>query len=96
MPLFKNRQETFMAPKTTAKADDVKTIARPVIIVTAPGGPRRRAGYGFSPVETKFYEGDMPNADLEALIEEWRADPLLKIDTRIEEVAAPAEEQAAG
>lgn len=84
-----------MAPKTTTKADEAETITRAAIIVTAPGGPRRRAGYGFSPVETKFYEGDMPNADLEALVEKWRADPLLKVDVRMEDVVAPAEEQAA-
>jgi hypothetical protein len=80
--------------KTSTKPDDAKTVTRPVIIVTAPGGPRRRAGYGFGPEETKFYEGDMPNAELEKLIEQWRDDPLLKVDARMEEVAAPVEEPA--
>ncbi|GLR51268.1 hypothetical protein KYK30_20545 [Shinella yambaruensis] len=83
-----------MAPKTSAKPEDMSLVARRVIVVTAPAGPRRRAGYGFGPHETKFYEGDIAEDELETLVTAWRADPMLKIDFRMEEVPAPAKEDA--
>lgn len=59
-------------------------VAEQVLIVSAPGGPRRRAGFSFGtvPVELRAEDlGDDPAAVLELL----RADPLLKIDGRFEE-----------
>lgn len=59
-------------------------VAEQVLIVSAPGGPRRRAGFSFGqvPVELRAEDlGDDPSAVVEAL----RADPLLKIDGRLEE-----------
>ncbi|CAH0339578.1 hypothetical protein [Rhizobium sp. CECT 9324] len=59
-------------------------IASPVLLVSAPGGPRRRAGLAFGPVaiELRYEElGPDPDATLEAL----RADPFLKIDSRYED-----------
>ena len=59
-------------------------VAEQVLIVSAPGGPRRRAGFSFGPVPVELRAedlGDDPKAALEAL----RADPMLKIDGRFEE-----------
>lgn len=65
-------------------------VAEQVLIVSAPGGPRRRAGFSFGPtaVELRFDElGPDPRATLEVL----RSDPMLKIDGRFEE--RPADEE---
>lgn len=67
-----------------------KTKRVPTIVVTAPGGPRRRAGYGFDKAETTFTEADLGDK-AEALLEAWRADPLLKVDMRVEELPDPDE-----
>lgn len=59
-------------------------VAEQVLIVSAPGGPRRRAGFSFGPVPIELRAedlGDNPSAVLELL----RGDPLLKIDGRFEE-----------
>lgn len=59
-------------------------VAEQVLIVSAPGGPRRRAGLAFGPVAIELRSEDLgpdPDATLEAL----RADPFLKIDGRFEE-----------
>lgn len=64
-------------------------VADQVLIVSAPGGPRRRAGFGFGPVPVELRAEDLGD-DPEAVIEALRADPLLKIDGRFEE--RPADE----
>ncbi|WP_137136621.1 hypothetical protein [Rhizobium sp. FKY42] len=64
-------------------------IGEQVLIVSAPAGPRRRAGISFGPVPVELRGedlGDDPVATVEAL----RADPYLKIDGRYEE--RPADE----
>lgn len=63
-------------------------VSERVYIISAPGGPRRRAGLSFGPVPVELtYDqlGDDPDETLEALC----ADPFLKIDGRYEE--RPAE-----
>lgn len=64
-------------------------VAEQVLIVSAPAGPRRRAGFSFgpNPVELRGEDlGDDPERTIEAL----RADPLLKLDYRFEQ--RPADE----
>lgn len=59
-------------------------IGEQVLIVSAPAGPRRRAGIAFgpTPIELRGEDlGDDPDTTINAL----RADPYLKIDGRIEE-----------
>jgi hypothetical protein len=63
-------------------------IAEQVLIVSAPGGPRRRAGHNFGPVAVELRFEDL-GADPMAALEALRADPMLKIDGRFEE--RPAE-----
>lgn len=64
-------------------------IAHRVLVVSAPAGPRRRAGLDFGPEPRDLREEDMGD-DPEATLDALRADPRLKIDARLEEV--PAEE----
>lgn len=81
-----------MPPKKIADAalegstDQAKMMAaEQVLLVSAPGGPRRRAGLAFDkePVElTEADLGDDPVATYEAL----RADPKLKIDASWREI----------
>lgn len=59
-------------------------IGEQVLIVSAPGGPRRRAGFSFGPVPIELRSEDLGD-DAEAVLEALRADPLLKIDGRFEE-----------
>lgn len=85
--------------KTTAKPDadkkpEVKMVKKPVIVVTAPGGPRSRAGFSFSEVPREFREADLAGKDVEELLEAWRADPKLKIDVKTEQVPAGEDEPA--
>lgn len=59
-------------------------VADQVLIVSAPGGPRRRAGFSFGPVPVELRAEDLGD-DPSAVVEALRADPLLKIDGRFEE-----------
>lgn len=59
-------------------------VAEQVLIVSAPGGPRRRAGFSFSPVPVELRLEDLGD-DPVGVVEALRADPLLKIDGRFEE-----------
>lgn len=62
-------------------------VAEQVLIVSAPAGPRRRAGISFgpNPVELRGEDlGDDPERTIEAL----RADPFLKLDYRFEQYPA--------
>ncbi|MFC6447171.1 hypothetical protein [Shinella zoogloeoides] len=66
--------------------------AEQVLVVSAPGGPRRRAGFGFGPVpvDLRWEELGADNDERKDVLERLRADPLLKIDSRFEE--RPAED----
>ena len=79
--------------KPDTEAGELKTEKVPVIVVTAPGGQRRRAGYSFGPSETTFTEAELGGEEkAKDLIDAWRADPMLKVDARFEErPAAPAD-----
>jgi len=69
-------------------------VAERIYIISAPGGPRRRAGHAFGPEprEMRWEDfGDDPDAVMEAL----RADPRIKIDGRFEERPADPEEAPA-
>lgn len=58
-----------------------------VLVVTAPAGPRRRAGFAFGPVAVDLTEeqlGDKPDEIVETL----RADPFLKIDIAFRQASA--------
>lgn len=65
-------------------------IAEQVLIVSAPAGPRRRAGLAFSPVPVELRWEDL-GEDPQATFEALRADPMLKIDGRFEERPAATE-----
>lgn len=69
------------------------TIAEPVYIISAPGGPRRRANLAFGP-EPRELRWEELGPDPEAALEALRGDPLLKIDGRYEE--RPAEPDGQG
>lgn len=64
-------------------------IAEQILIVSAPAGPRRRAGISFGPVPVELRSEDFGN-DPEATFNALRADPYLKIDVRFDE--RPADE----
>lgn len=66
-------------------------VAEQVLIVSAPAGPRRRAGLGFGPVPVELRWKDL-GEDPKATFEALRADPLLKIDGRYEERPADAQD----
>jgi hypothetical protein len=65
--------------KATTTIPKTKTVAK--LVVTAPGGPRRRAGYSFSPAEATFSKAELGD-QAETLVAAWRADPFLKVDMR--------------
>lgn len=71
-----------------AEGNDMQMIvAKQVLIVSAPGGPRRRAGFSFGPVPVELRAEDLGD-DPAAVLELLRGDPLLKIDGRFEESPA--------
>ncbi|CDZ61403.1 Hypothetical protein NGAL_HAMBI2605_14870 [Neorhizobium galegae bv. orientalis] len=89
-----------MPPRTkaTAKPAGEETFgkmiaARQVLIVSAPAGPRRRANLAFGPEPRELTVEDL-GPDPEAIINALRADPMLKIDGRREEIELPDEPQA--
>lgn len=63
-------------------------VSRPVLIVSAPGGARRRAGLSFDiePRELTEEELGATADEVEARINALRADPKLKIDMRTVEI----------
>lgn len=72
--------------KPETEAGELKTEKVPVIVVTAPGGPRRRAGYSFGPSERTFTQSDLGDEEkAKDLIDAWRGDPMLKVDIRLED-----------
>lgn len=64
------------------------------LIVSAPGGDRRRAGFAFGPepVELEWEELGETDEDRKTVLEALRADPKLKIDGRMREVDEANEE----
>ena len=90
-----------MAPKTksdTAEpgADQPKTT-RPVevLIASAPGGPRRRAGLSFDKEPVNLFEEDLgaTTEERRATLDALRADPKLKIDGAVIDIEV-VDEQA--
>lgn len=74
-------------------ADGEMKAAEQVLIVSAPGGPRRRAGLSFDKQPVELTEADLGD-DPEATVQALRADPKLKIDAGWREVPVePAGEQ---
>lgn len=86
-----------MAPKSKAETETLAQPkmmhARQVLMVSAPGGPRRRAGLSFGPEPRDLREEDF-GENAGKVIDLLRADPLLKIDARFEEI--DAEDDAGG
>ena len=68
------------------------TIAERIYIISAPGGPRRRANLAFGP-EPRELRWEELGPDPEAALEALRGDPLLKIDGRYEQRPATSDEQ---
>lgn len=79
-------KRVFTEPEETALSNF--KVSRPVLIVSAPGGARRRAGLGFDvqPRELTEEELGATAEEVEARINALRADPKLKIDTRLVEI----------
>lgn len=61
--------------------------AERIYIISAPGGPRRRAGLAFGPEARELVWEDFGDTDeaREQALDALRADPLIKIDGRYEE-----------
>jgi hypothetical protein len=70
-----------------AAAPSGMMLAEHIVIVSAPAGPRRRAGFGFGPVpiELRWDELGATDDDREAALNAIRTDPMLKLDGRFEE-----------
>jgi len=71
----------------TADLSDM-TVSRAVLVVSAPGGARRRAGLAFDVQPRELTEEELGATveEVEARINALRADPKLKIDTRLVEI----------
>lgn len=63
-------------------------IVTQTLIISAPGGDRRRAGFAFGPepVELEWQDLGETDEDRKRVLEALRADPKLKIDGRMREV----------
>lgn len=66
--------------------------SKTILVVSAPGGPRRRCGRAFGPVPVEIPISELGD-NAEDIINELRTDPLLKVDGRVAdpEPAASAE-----
>lgn len=67
-------------------SDEMEFVtAEPVLIVSAPGGPRRRAGFAFGPepVDLTLDQLGETDEDQKTTFEILRADPKLKLDSRM-------------
>lgn len=75
------------APEFAAQDESKMIVAEQVLIITAPGGPRRRAGFSFGPEPVELTQDQLGNSadEIEATLDVLRADPLLKIDGRFRE-----------
>ncbi len=71
-------------------APEAHAVFEQVLVISAPGGPRRRAGFGFGPVpvDLTFDELGATQAEREETLKALRADPMLKIDGRMREIPA--------
>ena len=78
------------APEIAAQDESKMIVAEQVLIITAPGGPRRRAGFSFGPEPVELKQDQLGETGAEAIkvFDVLRADPLLKIDVRFIEVPA--------
>lgn len=74
--------ETAAEPAAPA---DVVTV--PVYDVSAPAGPRRRAGMGFGPAPLTLTETDL-GPDAAVTLERLREDPMLRVTVRLVEQPA--------
>ncbi len=63
------------------------SLAERIYIISAPGGPRRRANLSFGPEPRELVWEDLGETDeaREQALDALRADPLIKIDGRYEE-----------
>ena len=71
-----------------SKDTDFVTV-EPLLIVSAPGGPRRRAGFAFGPepVDLSYDQLGETDEERKAVLDTLRADPKLKLDSRMIEVS---------
>jgi hypothetical protein len=90
-----------MAKATTTKNSNagdapneaVLMSASPVFLVSAPAGPRRRAGFGFGPAVTELTLAEVEAVgDPEEIVTAWRNDPFLKLDIRYDHEPAPTDD----
>lgn len=79
-----------MAKEPKSATDNNMIVTEQVLIVTAPGGPRRRAGFSFGPEPVELTQDQLGNSadEITATLELLRADPLLKIDGRMVEITS--------
>lgn len=79
-----------MAKEPKTATDNEMIVAEQVLIVTAPGGPRRRAGFSFGPKPVELTQGQLGNSadEIKTTLDLLRADPLLKIDGRMVETTS--------
>lgn len=70
----------------------VMMIGEHILVVSAPAGPRRRAGFGFgpTPIDLPWEELGATDEERQKTLDRLRSDPMLKIDGRIE--SRPAED----
>lgn len=69
---------------------EANAVFEQVLVISAPGGPRRRAGFGFGPVPVDLMFDQLGDTQekQEATLMALRADPMLKIDGRMREIPA--------
>lgn len=82
-------KEKAKAEITVREGQEIGWVtAEQVLIVSAPGGPRRRAGFAFGPepVELTFEQLGDTKEKCEETLNALRADPKLKIDGRMREI----------
>ncbi len=84
-------KEKARAEITEREGEEIGWVtAEQVLIVSAPGGPRRRAGFAFGPepVELTFEQLGDTKEKCEETLNALRADPKLKIDGRMREIVS--------
>jgi hypothetical protein len=84
-------------PKQAAEGELQKMmVAEQVLIVSAPAGPRRRAGLSFGPEPREIRQDELGSTSEEIgkALDALRGDPLLKLDGRWEEFEADDADEA--
>lgn len=79
-----------VAEGVTDASDDMEFVTvEQVLIVSAPGGSRRRAGFAFGPepIDLTFDQLGETDEERKAVLDTLRADPKLKLDSRMIEVS---------